>query len=235
MVNIIKRIGNLTGIFAISLVVVPWILFLICYIINPRWILTKDALSSFGDPSFTSYPWVYNYGLGIIALIIWFMALGMVIVAENKVQVFGGASWFMAGIFLALIGYYHGGTYPHDFVSTWFFVQAAISLAIMGLGAYPQRDFIGSVVPIAIAILMPLGSIVVHWPSAATIEIYEIIIMDAVVIFTIVHSRGLAGKNRSPVRQESSWARGKGMAIVVGALATVFFALGVIVVIFAFP
>ncbi|MEM3804408.1 MAG: DUF998 domain-containing protein [Conexivisphaerales archaeon] len=161
------------------------------------------------------------------------MAIGMVVTAENKVQVFGGASWFMAGIFLTLIGYYHGGTYPHNFVSTWFFVQAAISLTIMGLGAYPLRDLSGSVVPITLAILMPLGSIIVHWPSAATIEVYEIMIIDVAIIFSMLHS-SKTNSHSASVQHERKQTSQRLMAVAVGILAIVFFALATLIVMFAF-
>lgn len=219
--------------FGGALVIVPWILFLICYLLNPQWILTKDALSSFGDPSFSQYPWVYNVGLGIIAVIIWFMSLGIVANAVNKVQVFGGAFWFVAGIFLALIGYYHGGTYPHNFVSTWFFVQAAFSITIMGIGSYPNRDFRGSVVPIIIALLMPLGGILIHFPSAATTEVYEIIIIDAWAVFSLFHrpkkTEVAGGEESAASMNQHRWD-----GVIVGILSLIFFSLAAVVIMFSF-
>lgn len=225
--SVTVRIGKLTKYAGGALVIVPWIIFLICYLLNPQWILTKDALSSFGDPSFTKYPWVYNVGLGLIAAIIWLMALGIVATAENKVQVFGGTFWFVAGMFLALIGYYHGGTYPHDFVSTWFFVQAAIAITIMGLGSYPLRDLKGAAIPIIIAILMPLGGILVHFPSAATTEIYEIIIIDAWAVFSLFYTPKVQLSDREPKHDRRD-------AIIVGALSLIFFSLGTVVVMYSF-
>lgn len=233
MAGATERIGKMTKYSGAALVIVPWIIFLICYLLNPQWILTKDALSSFGDPSFSQYPWVYNVGLGIISVIIWFMALGIVETAENKVQVFGGAFWFVAGIFLALIGYYHGGTYPHDFVSTWFFVQAAFAITIMGLGSYPERDFRGAVVPIIIALLMPLGGLLVHFPSAATTEIYEIIIIDAWAVFSLFHKPAghALASGENPGGMLSNY---RVQGAIVGILAFAFFALGTVVVMFSF-
>ncbi len=233
MVSASERIGGLTRYAGGALVIVPWIVFLACYLLNPQWILTKDALSSFGDPSFTQYPWVYNVGLGVISVIIWLMALGIVATATNKVQVFGGAFWFVAGIFLALIGYYHGGTYPHDFVSTWFFVQAAFAITIMGIGSYPERDFRGSVIPIIIALLMPLGGLLVHFPSAATTEIYEIIIIDAWAVFSLFHKPAANGAS-SGKNAEGPLNSYKVQGAIVGILAFAFFALGTVVIMFSF-
>lgn len=233
MTSLTARIGKATKYYGAALIVVPWVLFLICYLLNPQWILTKDALSSFGDPSFTRYPWVYNIGLAIIAIIIWFMSLGIIETAENKVQVFGGTFWFVAGIFLALIGYYHGGTYPHDFVSTWFFAQAALAITIMGLGSYPVHDFRGSVVPIVIALLMPLGGILIHFPSAATTEIYEIIIIDAWAVFSLVH-KPVKREELNGVDQETLRKKYRRDGFIVGVLSLVFFSLAVIVIMYSF-
>ncbi|MDG6988089.1 MAG: DUF998 domain-containing protein [Nitrososphaerota archaeon] len=183
----VERIAKYSG---VALVVVPWILFLLCYLLNPQWILTRDALSSFGDPSFSKFPWVYNDGLGVIAVIIWVMSLGIVATSAKKMQVFGGAFWFVAGLFLALIGIYHGGTYPHDFVSTYFFVQAALAILVMGIGSFTAMDFTGAVIPVILAIIMPLGDILIPFPSSATTEIYEILIIDAWAIFSLFRSSG---------------------------------------------
>ena len=210
-----------------ALLISPWVLFLICYLLTPKWVLTKNALSDFGSPEFTKYYLVYNVGLGILAIIIWLMSLGIVASARNKVQVFGGAFWFVAGIFLALIGYYHEGTYPHVFVSTWFFVQGALAISIMGIGSYADHDLKASVLQLIIAILMPLGVMLVRFPSAATVEIYEIALMDAWLIFFLLYNP----LKREVKREVSHYKRD---AIVVGTLATIFYMLGAIVIAFAF-
>lgn len=233
MTDIGTRIGKMTGYFGGSLVVVPWLLFLLCYFLNPQWVLTRDALSSFGDPSFSQFPWVYNYGLAIIALIIWLMSLGIVATAENKVQVFGGTFWFVAGIFLALIGYYHGGTYPHDFVSTWFFAQAALAMSVMGLGSYFSHDVRGAVVPIILAILMPLGAVLVSFPSAATTEIYEIVVIDAWALFSISNQRRVAKAIREGPDNFNK-PISKGSTILVASLSMCFFGLAAAVIMLSF-
>ncbi len=183
-----RSMARMTRYSAAILVGAPWVLFLICYFLNPQWVLTRDALSSFGDPSFSKFPWVYNVGLGIIAIVIWVMSVGIVATSEKKMHVFGGAFWFVAGIFLALIGIYHGGTYPHDFVSTYFFVQAALAMVFMGIGSFTAQDFAGAVTPIGLAILMPLGDILIPFPSAATTEIFEIMLIDAWVLFSLFYA-----------------------------------------------
>ena len=198
-----ESLKKMTKYSAITLVILPWVVFLICYLLNPQWVLTRDALSSFGDPSFSKFPWVYNVGLGIIAIVIWVMSLGIVATSEKKMQVFGGAFWFVAGIFLSLIGIYHGGTYPHDFVSTYFFVQAALAMVFMGIGSFTAQDFTGAITPISLAILMPLGDLLIPFPSSATTEIFEIALIDAWVLFSLFHATksvpvaSLASKEKS--------------------------------------
>ena len=230
MNNVSEFFGKLGKYSGWALLISPWILFLICYLLTPKkWVLTKNALSDFGSPEFTKYYLVYNVGLIVLAIIMWMMSLGIVARARNKVQVFGGAFWFVAGIFLALIGYYHEGTYPHVFVSTWFFVQGALAIGIMGIGAYPEHDLKASVIQILTAIFMPSGVMIVHFPSAATVEIYEIAVMDVWLIFYLLYN-----PLKKPVQVEKTESSSKRDAIVVGTLATILFALGAIVIAFVF-
>ena len=219
-----KLFEKTTRYSALALVILPWILFLLCYLLNPQWVLTRDALSSFGDPSFSKFPFVYNYGLGIIAIVIWIMALGIVVTSENKMQTFGGAFWFVAGFFLAMIGIYHGGTYPHDFVSTYFFVQAALTILVMGIASFTAQDFKGAVVPISLAIIMPLGDILIPFPSSATTEIFEIVIIDAFVIFSLLNASGrvkMIGTSQKRATRPSPRIQ----SIVIGFLVTFFLVL----------
>jgi len=210
---------------SLALLISPWFLFLSCYLLTPKWVLTKNALSDFGNPEFTKYFLVFDIGLIVLAIVIWLMSLSIVALAKNKVQVFGGAFWFVAGIFLALIGYYHEGTYPHNFVSVWFFVQGALAISIVGIGSYVDGDVKASVIQLIIAILMPLGAITIHFPSAATIEVYEIAIMDVWLIFYLLYN---------PLKREIRLKTTTRDAIVVWTLATFFYALGAIIIAFAF-
>lgn len=224
MVNTTERLGKLTGYFGSALLIAPWVLFFISYLLNPQWSLTRDALSDFGAPAFSHYAWVYNIGLGMVGAIICLMSLGIVATAGNKVQVFGGAFWFVAGIFLALIGYFHGGTTPHSFVSSWFFIQSAFAITIMGIGSYPDHDLTGAIAPIIIAILMPLGGILFYFPSVALAEIYEIIMIDGWAAFSLIHNRKriVSVDSRNTV---STYTHDRRNAVIVGSLSLIFVVL----------
>ncbi len=226
--NISRWLEKYGGYFGWGLVIVPWILFGICYLVNPQWVLTRDALSSFGDPSFSQYPWVYNVGLGVISIIIFIMSLGIISTAENKILVMGGSLWFVAGIFLALIGYFHGGTYPHDFVSTWFFIQAAFAISVIGIGSYLSLGFRYSVIPILLSLSMELGDIFIPFPSAATTEIFEIIIIDLWALFALIYV------SRAEIRLRKSGntgaKRSTGAKVTVTSLALAFYAIAIAII-----
>jgi hypothetical membrane protein len=224
MPDIKKLFEKITRYSALALVILPWIVFLLCYLLNPQWVLTRDALSSFGDPSFSKFPFVYNDGLGVIAIVIWIMSLGIVVTSENKMQTFGGAFWFVAGFFLAMVGIYHSGTYPHDFVSTYFFVQAALTILVMGIASFTAHDFRGALVPISLAIIMPLGDILIPFPSSATTEIFEIVIIDAFVIFSLLNTSGTARMTRTD-RKRAKPPYPRIQLIVVGVLVAFFLLL----------
>lgn len=90
----------------------------------------------------------------------------------------------IAAIFLALIGIFHEGTYPHQFVSLWFFIQFDIAILVYGIGLLRvKRKW-----EIYIFIISNIVAGIVKWPSAATIEAYGIIVIDIWVIMSYLFS-----------------------------------------------
>jgi len=65
------------------------------------------------------------------------------IINEEKIGVIGSSFVMVTSIFLALIGIFHEGTYPHVFVSTWFFVQFNIAILTYGIGLLTRMKKLG--------------------------------------------------------------------------------------------
>jgi hypothetical membrane protein len=104
------------------------------------------------------------------------VALG--ICSKNKVQILGSAIFFVAGIFLALVGIFHGGTPWHDSVSAGFFAMALFAVITWGLGLLLEgrRGFgLGMLVTAAIAVVIAAE---VNWPSVATVEAFGVAAID---------------------------------------------------------
>ncbi|MGP6207211.1 DUF998 domain-containing protein [Cuniculiplasma sp. SKW3] len=122
-----ERIPLILGVLAIMS---AWITIGVAIWLNPWFKITSNALSDLGGgnlknnghPSPT-YPFVYNYGLIVTGILIGAFSISMIREIKNKIEIVGFSFFIIGGLFLALIGIYHEGTYPHDFVSSMKKVQ----------------------------------------------------------------------------------------------------------------
>jgi len=133
----------------------------------------EHALSDLGTGE-ANAPWIYNYGLIVSSLFVMLFAVYLVLISQTKLQTVGGAYISVAAIFLALIGLYPGGTRPHVFVSTYFFVQFFLGMFLYGLGSEKRVRNISTL----LFILAIIGTLI-EWPSVALIETYEILLIMA--------------------------------------------------------
>jgi len=159
-----------------------WIIVAVCWAQNPWFDVFRHAFSDFGS-SRASNPWIYNVGLIVLGVLVSLYSLYIVSASLNKIEAFGAGLMFTAGLFLALIGIFPAGTRPHNFVSTWFFVQFFLSCIPIGVGLYMRglRAY-----ATALLLLIPLGvagavviDILVGWPSAALLEAYGVLAATA--------------------------------------------------------
>ncbi|MEM0439865.1 MAG: DUF998 domain-containing protein [Sulfolobales archaeon] len=181
--RVIRGVMRVSGIIASA---VFWIFTFISISRNTWFDFYRDAFSDLGG-SRANDPWIYNYGLIVASIFVILLSLDMIMISRTKIGVVGGSYISIAGIFLALIGIFPAGTRPHTFVSTWFFIQAFIGFLIYGLGEF--RKYPGYLATIIIIFITALsGAIIIRWPSAATIEAYEIILLTvASLIYVIKH------------------------------------------------
>lgn len=177
-----KQLWRFTGLIAIIL---SWIIIIVSVYLNPWFNVYKHALSDLGGPK-ANLPWIYNVGLVVVGSIVCIYSLYLAYVVTDKLYAFSSALMFIAGIFLALIGLFPSGTKPHDFVSLWFFVQIWLSLVAVAISMTKHRKIVHSSIMWIIAIIGPLGAILIKWPSVAILEIYGVILIDIyVAILTI--------------------------------------------------
>jgi hypothetical membrane protein len=94
----------------------------------------------------------------------------------------------ISSLFLALIGIYHGGTYPHDFVSVWFFILADISIITWGIGL-TLEDRKWAVYVIVLAILASALGFGLPWPSSAELETFGTAAIGLWAVLMILHLR----------------------------------------------
>lgn len=139
-------------------------------ILNPGFDFFTGALSQLGSPGSNS-PWVYNVGLMFTAVLLFIFACGLLLWSRNRVESAGSSFFMMAALFLALIGIYHGGTYPHDFVSLWFFVIADLAIITWGIGMSMENLARGGYIFLIAAIATGAG-FGISWPSSAELETF---------------------------------------------------------------
>ena len=183
-------------------VVAAWIVIGVAWLLNGDWfVFTRDAFSDLGGPG-ACCPRVYNTGLILVGVIVAAFGAGLVLAGRSKLEVVGGAYFALAGVFLALIGIYPSGTRPHTFVSTWFFVQADLGLLLASLGLYRAWGCrLGLWGLVLSALAFPVAGLVeavVGWPSAAVLEAYGILVIDAVVLALFTGYRRVLAEGAGP-------------------------------------
>ena len=157
--------------------VFAWVIIGASVWLNPWFVFTEDAFSDLGTPR-ASVPWVYNWGLIATGALVVAYSFALAGVSRSLGEAWGSAFVFVAGLFLALIGVFPGGTRPHVFVSTWFFVQMDLAFLAWGLGLASSGRRLGWVY-VAMALAAAVLGVVVDWPSAAVAEAFGIIVIDA--------------------------------------------------------
>ena len=181
-------IGGITLVFI-------WLVIIVSVIFNPWFRVAGNALSDLGGGNMAlnghpapAYPYIYNVGLMIEAIFIATLASLFLSKSKHKVENAGISFFIISALFLALIGIYHEGTYPHDFVSIWFFILASISYVTIGISLIINKMKFG--IPITLSIIFSwILYAIIPWQSVAEDEIFGIAVIELVVIFHIFSFR----------------------------------------------
>ncbi len=169
---------RLTGVATAAL---AWIVIALAASRNPWFDVFRHALSDLGGPRATD-PWVFNAGLIAAGALTCVYALYLTHASASKALTFASALVFVAGIFLALIGVFPSRTYPHVFVSVWFFVQMWMAMVAAAVDFLVRRELAPGAVLLGLSVVGPVGALAIEWPSVALLEIYGIVIIDALVV-----------------------------------------------------
>ncbi len=177
----------------------------ICWSLNPWFDFWRDAFSDFGVEK-ACCSLIYNLGLIISGAMMLLYSLGILRASATRIESFSSGLLFTASIFLMLIGVFPGGTRPHTFVSTWFFVQSFMGFASLGCGILESGDMLlGLLTCLPSAIAIPTALIVdstVGWPSAAVAEAAGISVIAVSLISSTLHyiNRGAGFPIRASLR-----------------------------------
>lgn len=193
--------AKFTAVMGLCVIVFAWIVIGLASYLNPWFNVTQGALSDLGGGNLIanghpapSYPYVYNVGLIITGVLIMILSSLVISLTTNKIEIAGESFFIISGLFLALIGIYHEGTYPHDFVSIWFFILATASYFVIGasmlLGLAKKFG-------VAIMVAVPLAWVIyalVPWQSTAEDEIFGVVVIDILIVIQILSGRSIKRK-----------------------------------------
>ena len=103
------------------------------------WHVTENAISDLGRVGLP-HNWVLNSSLVVSSILAIYYSAGLLREARNSVERAGIGIFIVGLVFLALIGIFPEGTWPHYYVSWGFFVSASVGFLIAGLGAGLSGD-----------------------------------------------------------------------------------------------
>ncbi|WP_449462504.1 DUF998 domain-containing protein [Tardisphaera miroshnichenkoae] len=152
--------------------------------LNPWFSIRTGAFSDLGGPRACD-SWVYNVmGMMVTAGLLMVFSCSLAALSKNKVETVGSAFFMVASLFLFLIGYFHEGTYPHVFVSEFFFAQSDVSICAFGLGLLLQKRWGLGCFSTALAMVAPALAATLSWPSTAILEAFGIVCIELWVVLT---------------------------------------------------
>ncbi len=174
-----------------------WAIIAIAAWLNPWFAFTRNAFSDLGGPA-SQAPWVFNYGMIAAGAVICIYSWALSVISINRTETAGSAFFLISGIFLILIGYFHEGTYPHLFVSYWFFIQSLLAILAWGAGLMMERKTGYGLFILLVGVIFPAVALSVRWPSTAVIEAIGIAAIDVWTV-AMAFAEGFGG-----VREQSA-------------------------------
>ncbi len=179
-----KLVESARMVFKLGLagIAVAWIVIFVAAMLNPWFVFTRNAFSDLGAPGATA-PWFFNDGMMLTGTLICIYSWSLVVFSGNRTETTGSVFFLVAGFFLIMIGFFHEGTYPHLFVSYWFFVQSLLAILAWGAGLVFDRRKRTGLVLLLLGAVSTIVAVLVPWPSTAAIEAFGIVVID---IWTIV-------------------------------------------------
>lgn len=188
--------------FAVLSILFAWFTISLAIYLNPWFHVTVNALSDLGGKSINSsdhpypkYPFVYNGGLMITGLLIGLYSVTVINRSGSRVEITGFSFLILAGLFLALVGIYHEGTYPHVFLAEWFFLLGKISFLIVGISLILRKFQLYGTTMFVFNVIAWIVEVSIRFRSVAENEIYGILVLDLLILIHILSMVSRNGKS----------------------------------------
>ena len=198
----------LSEILGVLVILLPWVFITIAIHLNPWFHVNVNALSDLGGNNYGSgrhpvpnFPSVYNDGLILSGLVIGLFSISSIWNSRSRSEIIGLSFFILDGLFLALVGVYHEGTAPHVFLAEWFFLIGKATFFILGFSLILQRAFSYATALLLLDAFAWLIETRITFVSVAEYEIYNVLIMDFLVLIYLLKLRAahtLTAEMREP-------------------------------------
>jgi hypothetical membrane protein len=162
------------GVIALS---VGWITIILAISVNPWFSLARNALSDLGAIG-RENAWIFNSGLILAGIIAALYSIYLIASSRGKLEILASTIFLMSSIHLILIGAFPEGTYPHLFVSYWFFLSAGLAVLLFGAAMLVKRDLALGTSLVIISVIGFAGAALIPWPSIGAVEVFAIILLS---------------------------------------------------------
>ena len=190
------RIYLFSEILGVLVILLPWVFIAIAIHLNPWFHVNVNALSDLGGNVYGSgrhpgpdFPSVYNDGLILSGLVIGLFSISAIWNSRSRSEIIGLSFFILDGLFLALVGVYHEGTAPHVLLAEWFFLLGKVTFFILGFSLILQRTFSYAAALLMLDAFAWLLESRITFISVAEYEIYNVIIMDLLVLIYLLRLR----------------------------------------------
>jgi len=154
--------------------------------VNPWFNVWTDALSDMGRVGLST-AWVFNTGLMLAAVVGMAYAACLIKVFRSSLAHLAAGVYLVAAANLFLVGAFPEGTKPHWTVSYEFFFLMFFTYLLNAPALWLEGLRKHAVINLALFALGLGGSVIINWPSIATLELYNIALMGVWYV-TMLHA-----------------------------------------------
>jgi hypothetical membrane protein len=157
-------------------------------LINPWFDLYRNAFSDLGRIGLQN-SWVFNLGLLIASLLGIAYTFCLITSLKHPISHTAAGVYLIGVIHLMLIALFPEGTKPHWTVSFEFFTIMLFTYLAYSPALWLEGFKIPSMISLTLFIVGLSGSALIHWPSTAMLELFNIILMTCwyAIIFPITY------------------------------------------------
>jgi len=175
------KLDRFAALLAPASILAGWTTIALAMYVNPWFNLFSNAISDMGRVGLST-AYVLNDGLLITSLLMMAYSLALLRFLRSPLGHFSAGFFCLASFHLLLISRFPEGTAPHLTVSYQFFTYTIFSMMLFGISLVKEGYPYNGIVNILCFFAGLSGSFLIKWPSTATLEIYNLVLVTIGVI-----------------------------------------------------